>query len=408
MAKVGIIGHGVVGSGVANILLNNADVLTARAGEKIELAKVCDLREFDVSYKHLFTKDAADIYTDPQIDIVVECMGGKGLAYKFVKAALENGKHVVTSNKELIAVCGTELEAIAQEKGVCLRYEASCGGGIPVIKPIAEDLGANHLTRVAGILNGTTNYILTNMTNDGKDFDTALREAQQKGYAELHPEADIEGYDACRKIAILSSLAYGCHISYKDILTEGITKVDEADIDYAKTMNCRIKLLATSRREKHGIWALVAPMVIGQENPLTTCDGVMNAVMVKGNAVGTTMYYGSGAGSLPTASAVVGDIIDCVKHRRTTIRTDYSAEPLMLIPVDEVTRPFFVRMRGDEGAARAAFGEISSVTRLPGKEDELGFLTAMMPEKEFKALLAGTDQVISWYRRGKNEEAEEA
>ena len=265
---------------------------------------------------------------------------------------MRRARAVCTSNKELVAEHGVELREVAREHSVNYLFEASCGGGIPIIRVLNTSLTAEEIEEVTGILNGTTNYILTSMADEGKEFDDALKEAQKMGYAELHPEADIEGWDACRKIAILSSLAYGNHISYKDVPTEGITHVDKTDIEYAKALGCRIKLLATSRRDENGTWALVAPMMIGKENPLTAVDGVMNAVMVKGNAVGTTMYYGSGAGSLPTASAVCGDVIDCVKHRRTTIRTDYSAEPLMLIPVDEVTRPFFVRMRGGQGSGR--------------------------------------------------------
>ena len=409
MAKIAIMGYGTVGAGVFKTLTMNREAIARRTGEEIEIKYVLDLREFPGDpAEEVLTHEFTDILNDPEVSVVVETMGGLKPAYMFTKELLAAGKNVCTSNKELVAEHGVELREVAREHSVNYLFEASCGGGIPIIRVLNTSLTAEEIEEVTGILNGTTNYILTSMADEGKEFATALKEAQEKGYAELHPEADVEGWDACRKIAILSSLGYGRHISYKDVPTEGITHVDKTDIEYAKALGCRIKLLATSRRDDNGTWALVAPMMIGRENPLTAVDGVMNAVMVKGNAVGTTMYYGSGAGSLPTASAVVGDIIDCVKHRRTTIRTDYSAEPLMLIPVDEVTRPFFVRMRGDEGAARAAFGEISSVTRLPGKEDELGFLTAMMPEKEFKALLAGTDQVISWYRRGKNEEAEEA
>ena len=314
MAKVGILGHGVVGSGVAQILLENADVLEARAGEKIELARVCDLREFDVSYKALFTKDAAEVYSDPEIGIVVECMGGKGAAYRFVKAALENGKHVVTSNKELIADCGTELEAIAAEKGVFLRYEASCGGGIPVIKPIREDLGANRLTRVVGILNGTTNYILTRMRQGGVSFAEALSEAQQKGYAEADPSADVLGWDARRKICILAHVAFGTPLDDSSIKTEGIDKLTREDMLYARALGRAVKLLGMAELVDGKGWrASVAPAMVAEAHPLASVSDVFNAVMVHGDRVDDVMFYGRGAGTAPTASAVCGDVLDIVR-----------------------------------------------------------------------------------------------
>ena len=317
MAKVGIIGHGVVGSGVASILLENADVLAARAGEKIELGRVCYLREFDVSYKDLFTKDAQEVYAAPDIDIVVECMGGKGLAYKFVKAALENGKHVVTSNKELIATCGTELEAIAAQKGVRLRYEASCGGGIPVIKPIEEDLGANRLTRVAGILNGTTNYILTRMREGGVSFETALKEAQQKGYAEADPSADVLGWDARRKICILAHVAFGTPLDDSAIQSEGIDKLTREDMLYARELGRAVKLLGMAELLDEGWRASVAPAMLPDAHPLACVNDVFNAVMVHGDRVDDVMFYGRGAGTAPTASAVCGDVLDIVRHPKT-------------------------------------------------------------------------------------------
>ena len=316
MAKVGIIGHGVVGSGVASILLENADVLAARAGEKIELGRVCDLCEFDVSYKDLFTKDAQEVYAAPDIDIVVECMGGKGVAYKFVKAALENGKHVVTSNKELIATCGTELEAIAAEKGVRLRYEASCGGGIPVIKPIEEDLGANRLMRVAGILNGTTNYILTRMREGGVSFETALKEAQQKGYAEADPSADVLGWDARRKICILAHVAFGTPLDDSAIQSEGIDKLTREDMLYARELGRAVKLLGMAELLDEGWRASVAPAMLPDAHPLACVNDVFNAVMVHGDRVDDVMFYGRGAGTAPTASAVCGDVLDIVRHPR--------------------------------------------------------------------------------------------
>ena len=409
MAKIAIMGYGTVGAGVMKTLTMNAELIARRTGEAISVKRVLDLREFPGDpAQELLTHEFEDILSDPEITVVVETMGGLKPAYSFTKQLLEAGKSVCTSNKELVAEHGVELRETAKAHSVNYLFEASCGGGIPIIRVLNNSLTAEEIDEVTGILNGTTNYILTSMAEEGKEFDVALKEAQEKGYAELHPEADVEGWDACRKIAILSSLAYGKHIGWHTVTTEGITHVDKTDIDYAKALNCRIKLLATSRRDENGTWALVAPMMIGKENPLTAVDDVMNAVMVKGNAVGTTMYYGSGAGSLPTASAVVGDVIDCVKHKGVTIRTDYTSENMELMPVDEVARPFFVRMKGSEEEAEAVFGTISRITRLEGAEGEFGSITGTMTEKAFRKLLEKAPGVISWYRRGKKEEDEEA
>ncbi|MDO4619673.1 MAG: homoserine dehydrogenase [Lachnospiraceae bacterium] len=407
MAKIAVMGCGTVGAGVIRVFSMNRDEITRRVGEEIEVKYALDLREFPgTPIEKILTHDFQDILNDPEVSVVVETMGGLKPSYQFTKQLLEAGKSVCTSNKELVAEHGVELRKIAVEHNANYLFEASCGGGIPIIRTLNASLTGEKIEEVTGILNGTTNYILTNMTEEGKDFAEALKEAQQKGYAELHPEADIEGYDACRKIAILSSLAYGCHISYKDVATEGITNVDDTDIEYVKAMNCRIKLLGTSRREKNGTWALVAPMVIGSENLLTTVDGVMNAVLVKGNAVGTTMYYGSGAGSLPTASAVVGDVIECVKSIGTPLRLDYSSEQLQLMPVDEVERPFFVRYRGTEAEAVNTFGPIRHARHLEGHADEFAFITRKMSEKQFRDCVAADARVIKWFRRGKKEEQE--
>ncbi|MBQ6376476.1 MAG: homoserine dehydrogenase [Lachnospiraceae bacterium] len=408
MAEIAVMGYGTVGAGVVRTLIMNSDTITRRVGERIHVKRVLDLREFPgTQAEEILTHDFRDILEDPEISVVVETMGGLKPAYEFTKQLLLAGKSVCTSNKELVAEHGVELRAIARDMSCNYLFEASCGGGIPIIRVLGSSLTAEEIEEVTGILNGTTNYILTSMADEGKGFEVALKEAQDKGYAELHPEADVEGYDACRKIAILSSLAYGHHISYKDVPTQGITDVDETDIAYADAMGCRIKLLATSRREEEGTWALVAPMMIGRENPLTAVDDVMNAVMVKGNAVGTTMFYGSGAGSLPTASAVCGDVIEAVKYKGSTIKYSYSGDTLELLPVDAVERPFFVRMRGTEEEAKALFGEIADVTRLPQAADEIGFLTPVMKEKEFKEKAGSAEAVIKWYRRGKKEEAEE-
>lgn len=408
MAKVAIMGYGTVGAGVFQTLDMNRAEISARADEVIEVKRVLDLREFPGDpVESVLTHDFADILNDPEIGVVVETMGGLKPAYEFTKQLLMSGKNVCTSNKELVAEHGVELRQIAKANSVNYLFEASCGGGIPIIRVLNSALTAERIDEVTGILNGTTNYILTSMADEGKGFEEALKEAQAKGYAELHPEADVEGWDACRKIAILSSLAYGKHISYKSIKTEGITGIDGDDIAYAKKLGLRIKLLATSRRETEGTWALVCPMMVGRENPLTAVDGVMNAVMVKGNAVGTTMYYGSGAGSLPTASAVTADVIDCAKHLKTTIRTPWDPSEMELLPHDEVARPFFVRYKGTREAAEATFGPVRDITRLRADSDEMGFITSAMKEKDFVKLSSGDKCVVKWIRRGKKEEAGE-
>lgn len=414
MAQIAVMGYGTVGGGVVSVLSMNREAISGRAGQDISVKYVLDLREFPgTPAEKILTHDFNDILNDPEVSVVVETMGGLKPAYEFTKQLLLAGKSVCTSNKELVAAHGPELTAIAREKSVSYLFEASCGGGIPIIRVLNASLTGEEIEEVTGILNGTTNFILTSMADAGDDFDEALKEAQRLGYAELHPEADVEGFDACRKIAILSTLAYGKLIPWESIETEGITNVDKKDIEYAERLGCKIKLLATSRREKagvseahgmQGIWILVAPMMIGRENPLTAVNDVMNAVMVKGNAVGTTMYYGSGAGSLPTASAVVGDVVDCVLHEGTTVRSFLSDEKLALLPVDEVERPFFVRYSGTPEEAENTFGRISDIIRLTDSADEFGFLTAMMPEKTFKKMAASDEHVIKWFRRGKREE----
>lgn len=406
MINIAIMGYGTVGAGVYKVLSMNRESITRRVGQRLHVKYVLDLRDFpgDPAEKVL-THDFNDILNDDSVSIVVETMGGLKPAYDFTKDLLLAGKNVCTSNKELVAEHGVELRGIAHDMNCNYLFEASCGGGIPIIRVLNSSLTAEEIEEITGILNGTTNYILTSMAEDGADFNDALKEAQEKGFAELHPEADIDGFDACRKIAILSSLAYGKHVNYNYVQTEGIRNVSATDIRYAKKLGVVIKLLATSRREKEGTWAMVAPMMIGKENPLSSVDGVMNAVMVKGNAVGTTMYYGSGAGSLPTASAVCGDVIDAAKHLHTTIKTDSGTGVTMrLMPVDEVARPFFVRFGGTEEEAKAAFGDISHIVRLEDKGGEFGFLTPVMKEKDFKAAAEKSGKVIKWYRRGKKEE----
>lgn len=316
MISIAIMGHGTVGSGVAEILLNNTKKIDSAIHGEISIKKILDLRTFDdLPYSELFTTDFNDIITDNDIKIVVETMGGINPAYKFVKDCLVSGKSVVTSNKELVAEKGAELLKIANDNNVNFLFEASVGGGIPILRPIAQCLAANRISEVKGILNGTTNYILNKMVIDGMDFDSALALAQKKGFAEKDPAADIEGHDACRKICILASLAFGKHVYPNQVNTEGITNVSLNDAQNANMFNCVIKLIGQTKKLDNGkISACVRPMLVPRDCILADVNGVFNAIMVTGDAVGDVMFYGRGAGKMPTASAVVADVIDCAKH----------------------------------------------------------------------------------------------
>ena len=352
MINVAILGYGTVGAGVYKVLHMNREKIAERVGEELNVRYVLDLRDFPGDpCEDVLTHDYNDILNDPDVAIVVETMGGLRPAFEFTKKAICAGKSVCTSNKELVAEHGVLLRDLAKENNVNYLFEASCGGGIPIIHALDSSLTADEIDRVSGILNGTTNYILTAMTDKGQSFEEALREAQKNGFAELHPEADVEGWDACRKIAILSSIAYGRHITYKDVATEGITNIDAVDIAYAGAMGLKIKLLAMSRNTDDGTWAMVAPMLVDADNLLYNVNGVLNAVYLHGNAVGDVYFYGSGAGSLPTASAVAGDIVSCARHLRKTLRSDWTSEPMKMISSEDVKFRYFVRFSGTEEEA---------------------------------------------------------
>ena len=293
--------------------------LKTKCGENVEIAHILDLRDFPESEFKCFTKDFNDILSDPKVGIVVETMGGVNPAYKFTKELLLAGKHVITSNKELVAAHGAELLSIAEQKNINYLFEASVGGGIPIIRPLYSCLTAGIITDVIGILNGTTNYILTQMFQSGVSFENALCDAQKKGYAEKDPTADIEGLDTCRKIAILSSLAYGKAIDSSKVETEGITNITAADVAYAEKAGYSIKLIGYSSREGKNVYAAVFPAFVSKQNPLSSINDVFNGIVVKGDDLGDVMFYGRGAGKLPTANAVVSDIIDAVKHKHTHI-----------------------------------------------------------------------------------------
>ena len=403
MINISVLGYGTVGSGVVEVLNTNKESIAKRAGSEVNVKYVLDLRDFEGDpIQEKIVHDYNIIANDDDVKIIVETMGGIHPAYEFVKTALESGKSVCTSNKELVAKHGAELLAIAREKKVNFLFEASVGGGIPIIRPLNQSLTADEIEEITGILNGTTNYILTKMSTEGLDFDTVLKDAQAKGYAERNPEADVEGYDACRKIAILTSLAYGMQVDYEDIYTEGITKITDKDIAYAKALNASIKIFGTSKKVDEKVYAMVAPMMIDGSNPLFSVNDVFNGIFVKGNCLGDVMFYGKGAGKLPTASAVVSDVVDAAKHLGTNIMTIWSSKKLELASIDDSVQRFFVRLSGtkEENAERvkATFGSIQEVNA--GFADEYAFITDALKEKDFKEKISDYDNMITRIRVG--------
>lgn len=388
MIKIAVLGYGTVGSGVAEVINTNHESISKKAGEEIEIKYILCRRDFPGSpVADKIVHDYEVIVNDPEIQIVVEVMGGTEPAYTWVKRALLAGKCVCTSNKELVAKHGIELLQIAKDRDINFLFEASCGGGIPIIRPLNSSLTADEIDEITGILNGTTNYILTKMEREGAAFDDVLKEAQEKGYAERNPEADVEGYDACRKIAILSSLAFGRHLNYEDIYTEGITKITPEDMAYAKKMGVTIKLLATSKKVEGGFYAMVTPVMIDSNNPLYSVNDVFNAIFVHGNVLGNAMFYGSGAGKLPTASAVVADVVDAAKHLHRNIMMNWSSTPLELMNIEEVASRFFIRIQGsaenDAAKAEALFGK-SEILTLPELPGEFAILTEEMTEAQYR------------------------
>lgn len=381
--KIAVMGYGTIGSGVVEVLRINKEKIAKRAGEPVEVKYILDLREFPGDpMEDAIVHDYQTIAKDQEIGIVVETMGGVEPAYTFVKAMLEAGKQVTTSNKNLVAAKGAELIKIAREHGVNFQFEASVGGGIPIIRPLNKCLTADEIEEITGILNGTTNYMLTKMTDEGADFDEVLKDAQAKGYAEKDPTADIEGHDPCRKIAILTSLVAGKQIDFEDIHCEGITKITAVDIKYAKAMNRSIKLLASSKKVGDSYSCLVAPYMLKSTHPLCGVNGVFNGIFVRGNVLGDAMFYGSGAGKLPTASAVVADVVDMVKHQHTNIYIDWSQEKLEIVDYKDSVNAFFVRTSSDKAAVEAAFGNVEYVENV--EAGEIGFVTGEMTEAEFE------------------------
>lgn len=398
MIKVAILGYGTVGSGVVEVLTTNAGIIAKRAGQEVGVKYVLDLRDFPGDpIQSKVVHDFQIILDDPEVDIVVETMGGTKPAYEFVKKALLAGKSVCTSNKELVAAYGAELVHLAKSKSVNFLFEASVGGGIPVIRPLNQSLTADKILKINGILNGTTNYILTKMAKEGSDFDVVLKEAQELGYAEKDPTADVEGYDACRKIAILTSLAYGKQVNYEEVYTEGITKITAEDFKYAEKLEAAIKIFGSSRKEGGKLYAMVAPQMIRRDNPLFAVEGVFNAICVTGNMLGDVMFYGKGAGKEATASAVVSDVVDAVKHMNINVMTIWEDEKMIVEPMEEMENRFFVRIGKEEKEkAEKLFDEPEFVDA--GLEGEIGFVTEKITEGRFAEALKELSTVITRIR----------
>ena len=399
MIQVAVLGYGTVGSGVVKVIDTNHDSILVKTGADLNVKYILDLREFPGDpNESKVVHDYDVIVNDPDVKIVVETMGGTRPAYEFTKKALEAGKSVCTSNKELVARHGTELLAIAKEHNASYMFEASCGGGIPIIRPLRTCLSQDEIDEITGIVNGTTNYILTKMIDEGSEFEDVLREAQQKGYAERNPEADVEGHDACRKIAILSSLAYGKRVEFTDIYTEGITKITSSDIVYAKAMNKTIKLLAYSHKEGDEVLAMVAPYLVGKDDPLSGVNGVFNAIFVHGNMLGDALFYGQGAGKEATASAVVADVIEEAQVLGRSVMSQWSPEKQVMTEVSGTKKPFFVRVKDRSSVAdvEAVFGKVEVIQA--GVAGEYGFVTEEMSEAAYEECAARLDTILSRIR----------
>lgn len=396
-----VMGYGTIGSGVVEVLEENRDIIAKKTGKEIEVKYILDLREFPgTPVENKIVHDIASITGDPEVKIVVEAMGGVHPAYEFTRACLMAGKHVATSNKALVAACGTELLQIARKKQVNFLFEASTGGGIPVIRTMYRSLAGEKIEEITGILNGTTNYILTKMDRCGQTFESALKEAQDLGYAERNPEADVEGHDTCRKIAILTAMATGKEVNYEDIPTEGITKITDVDFKYAEKLGRSVKLFGSSRIEGDKVTAFVAPVMVGLEHPLYAVNDVYNGIVIKGNMLGTSMYFGSGAGKLPTASAVVADMMEAAVYSEENIPLGWTEERLEIEPLENASFRYFLRISGNTQSGKERVREVfpdGEIVELSGYS-EFGVLTSKMKEAEFNEKKAAISDVIGLIR----------
>ena len=386
MKKIAVLGFGVVGSGTVEVFYKNKEALEKKAGEELDIKYILEIRDCpDERYRDKFVKDFDVILNDPEVAVVAEVIGGVKFSYGYVKSALEAGKSVVTSNKELVASKGAELLKIAKEHDVNFFFEASVGGGIPIIRPLNQCLSANEIDEIAGILNGTTNFILTKMIKEGMGFDEALKIAQELGYAERDPSADVEGHDTCRKICILASLAFGRHVYPDNIHTEGITKITLEDVRYCESMNSVIKLIGFASKHGSDVAVMTCPAVINEESQLSGVNDVFNAILVRGDAVGDVVFYGKGAGKLPTASAVVSDIIIAAKSHGTSKSMNWEdSDQDFVIPYKKLSNKFYVRAKTDRKTAEDIFGEVRFLSRDGAPDDETAFVTPLINEAEFE------------------------
>ena len=397
MIKVAVLGYGTVGSGVVQVLQDNSEIISARLGEDIEVKYILDLRDFPGDKNEdKVVHDIKVILDDPEVSIVCETMGGVRPAFQFSKDALLAGKSVCTSNKELVENYGPELIKTARENKVNYLFEASVGGGIPILRSINTALAQEKIERIMGILNGTTNFILTKMAKEGADYSDVLKLAQEMGYAERNPEADVEGHDAGRKIAILSSLITGKTVKFADIHTEGITQIDTRDFAYAKKLNKSIKLIAEAKNEEDGVTAIVAPFMIGEDHPLNGVNGVFNAVYVTGNMLGDAMFYGQGAGKLATASAVVGDVIDLARNAGRDLPCVWDEKKCVVKDYTKAVRKFMLRVEStSRGEVLNTFGPIEEINLF---DEEFAFITAAMTEEEFSKKCKQVKNIIKAIR----------
>ncbi len=394
MAKIAVLGYGTVGSGVVELIDRNQEEVNRSAGEPVEVKYILDLRDFPGDkHEAQVVHDIQVILDDPEVSVICETMGGLEPAFTFEKEALSRGKSVTTSNKELVAAHGPELVALAKANNCSYLFEASVGGGIPILRTLNSYLAHEQIDHIAGIMNGTTNYIITKMNREGAEYETVLKEAQAKGYAERNPEADVEGYDTCRKTAILASMMTGKYVSYESIPTTGITNINQTDFAYARGMNCCIRLLGVIRKKEDRFYALVAPFLVPFDHPLSGVKMVYNAILVHSNMLGNTMYYGKGAGKEATASAVIGDVVDLIRGAGSHIDMNLKAEPANLASLAEIKGPHFVRVEASQkklamALFNAGLTDLSdtAVARAAEKLElppTFAFMTTEMTEKEF-------------------------
>ena len=401
-------GLGVVGSGTVELLDKNKDIIKKHCGKDVELKYILDLRDFpDSPYRDKLTKNFEDILCDPQISVVAELMGGKTFAYDYTKRLLSAGKSVVTSNKELVAAYGAELLKVAKSHGCNYLFEASVGGGIPIIRPLHQCLAANKFERISGILNGTTNFILTKMIYDQVSFDDALKQAQELGYAEKDPTADVDGHDATRKLCILGSLAFGKHIYPEYVHCSGIRNITLDDVEYAEDAGYAIKLVGLIENTDSGLVATVCPRLVSVNNPLSSVNDVFNAIMVTGDAVGDVLFYGRGAGKFPTASAVVADIIDAIKHEgrdMITLNWEDSCDRSFIRPYKSAKVSMYVRISAEnvdslKATITSMFGYVDFIPRKHRSKNELAFITPVMQESEIDRRLGILSQSAQLKRK---------